>query len=366
MTALTQGDVAVKSFGEMVISIVTVVTIGGSMRQIVSRVASRWLKLQADLTDPSKLRYQAVFMMGAGGSGKGYVSFNYLKYMPGAGGKGVSRKDFESGGQSVSPSDRGLKDLEFTKAVERLRQKGFEIDLEDPSSAKIPFTLYHYDAKGNSIPITPDMYEESLPASVLRDVEGIQTLIVKAPAHEIPSYWRQVNPDIFKEEMPGYRDTDPGLVHEMSSLASKAYFLAALETGDPLFIDGTGSSLGKMQEQMQMAKDAGYRVSLVYVYVPLVVNQIRNATRPRNVHPDEITRQWNLINNNFGKLRRMADKSKVVDNRNDAHDVKIYRNRKDDVDRFFLTKTGFPTLMAYMKDKMSASDYAAWSKLLDR
>lgn len=53
------------------------------------RIAYRYLLTAGALTDVSKLRYQAVFLMGAGGSGKSYVGQRWMKYMPGGGATGI-------------------------------------------------------------------------------------------------------------------------------------------------------------------------------------------------------------------------------------------------------------------------------------
>ena len=326
------------------------------MEVVASKVAALYwankrFKFAGPLTDVSKLRNQAVFMMGAGGSGKGTASKGWLKYAPGGGETGLSKEQFEAlKGGAMSEQERSLSNLQFDKAVENLAKSGVQIELVgDGSNAEVPFKLYSYDQKGRQVELKSSEWPQKLPPDIYDQVVGLQNVVFKAPVHELPSYWRQVNPDIYKEELKGYMEDRPGYVHEMSSIMNKAYFLAAVQSGDPLFVDGTGTNLNKMAEWMSIAQEYGYRVSLVLVIVPLTVNQIRNATRRRNVDPDEITRQWKIIKSNFGKLKDKADKFKVIDSRDDVEDKKRWEEQHTKVNNFIERETGFPNLFEYIK-----------------
>ncbi len=308
------------------------------------------LKYAGPLTDASKLRKQAVFIIGAGGSGKGYQSQRWLKYMPGAGPGGATHDKFkELSKNEPSPSERLLSNLDFTRAVQNLKRKGVNVELaDDPSQARIPFEVY--DSSGVGKPVPREMWDQVYPADVVEEIEGIEEVIFSMAEGEVPSYWRQVNPDIYKEDLPGYREREPGYVHEMSSTMSKAYIEAAFETGDPVFVDGTGTNVQKVLDQLAMAKQYGYRTSLVFVSVPLTVNHIRNATRARNVAPNEITRQWGLIRSSFAKAKSVADKSKVIDARNDSVDFASYRKNAAKINDFIAKKTMYPDLYSLIAD----------------
>lgn len=323
------------------------------------------LHTAAPLQDVSKLRNQAVFLMGAGGSGKGYVAYDWLKYMPGGGSGGVSRDVYNHPTHGLSEQERNLSNLNFEKVKQRLESKGIKIELVDASKARIPFKLYTYDSEGGQQYLDPTDWASELPPNIYKEVEGLKDVIFTTPVHELPSYWRQVNPDVYKEELAGYQATAPGYVHEMSSDMAKAYFEAALETGDPLFVDGTGTNLGKMAAQMQQAKEKGYRVSLVFVYVPLTVNQIRNATRARNVNPMIVAQQWSLIAKNYNKLKSVADKAKVVINRNDPHDIKSFKNNEDKINAFIQKGSDgrYADLYELIQDK-APQELGEWGKIL--
>lgn len=313
------------------------------------------------LRDVSKLRYQAVFMMGAGGSGKGFVGQRWMNYMPG--GDGIPPEVLkEKMKEKLTEEERGLTNLNFQKVMDAVERFGITIELEEGGKASIPFRLYNYGPTGRK-EVLPEAWASELPAEVFRAVEGLKKVVFTTPVHELPSYWRQVNPDLYKEELAGYIESNPGYVHDMSADMSRAYFEATIRTGDPMFVDGTGSVPAKMKEQMDKARDAGYRVSLVYVLVPLTVNQIRNAIRPRNVNPSIITTAWKTIDNSFHEIKSIADRAKVVINRNDSADEAAYLKNKEKVDTFIRAKTGEENLYEYIK-KVAPQDLADWGEIL--
>lgn len=326
------------------------------MYKIASKVAARyWFanlkKFAGPLTDVSHLRNQAVFMMGAGGSGKSFVAQRWLKYMPGGGSSGLSKEQFkvqEPG--ALDENSRGLTNLSFERAVKVLSDKGFLIELNDGNDqAQIPFKLHTYDNEGREQEVDPKDWKDQLPPAVFKQVKGLEEVIFGSPIHELPSYWRQVNPDVYKEELKGYLESEPGYVHEMSSAMNKAYFQAAVESGDPMLVDGTGTNLNKMKDWITIATDYGYKTSLVWVYVPLTINQIRNATRKRKVDPNTVTHQFRKIADNFEKLKSVAKKAKKVDNRNDSSDFKKWDAEHAEVNNFISRKTSYPNLYEYIK-----------------
>lgn len=339
------------------------------MTNPIAKLAARYalMKMAGPLQDVSHLRYQAVFLMGAGGSGKGYASHQWLKYMPGGGLSGVARKEWdEKVKEKMTEEQRGLTNIKFDNAKARLESQGIHIELTDVGKAKFPFRLYDYDENNRERLIPPSQWAEQLPPKIYAEVKDLKDLVFGAPIHELPSYWRQVNPDIYKEEIAGYLETQPGYVHEMSSEMSKAYFEAAVETGDPLFMDGTGANSGKLIKQMNFVKSRGYKVALVLVFVPLTSNHIRNATRARNVPPRIVTSQWKVISANYAQLRSMADTSKVIINRNDAADAKKYNANPEKIDAFI--RKGYDGQYQGLRDLVKAespSEISAWDRLLD-
>lgn len=301
--------------------------------------------------------------MGAAGAGKGYVGHKWLKYMPGGGMSGAGRKEFEEKVKTrMTEEERSLSNLKFESGVEELRKRGIDIELVDSgSSAKIPFRLYTYDEKGRKSFVPPEEYDERLPASVISQVRDLQNVVFSTPVHEVPSYWRQVNPDLYKEELAGYLEKEPGYVHEMSSQMSEAYFQSILDSGDPLFVDGTGKDPEKMRRQIAAAKSKGYRVSVIYVWTPLTVSQIRNATRPRNVDPDIVASIWKAVRSSFSQIKSFADKARVIPNRNDSFDIKAYEGNKEKIEAFVRKETAFDSLRDLIA-KHAPEELPDWDK----
>lgn len=335
---------------------------------LVYRVASRFL-YAGPLTDVSKLRFQAVFLIGAGGSGKGSVGMRWLKYMPGAGPQGVSyqnRNDPVTKAllkRKLTDEERNLKNLSFENALEAIKELGIKIELLDASHGSIPFRLHTYDGNGKPILIDPKNWATELPPEVYEKVKGLTKAVFTSPVHELPSYWRHVDPDLYKKELAGYLDEQPGFVHEMSSEMSKSYFLAAVETGDPILIDGTGAYAKKVTDQMELCKKYGYRISLIYVIVPLTVNHIRNALRDRNVDPNIVTNQWFAIQKSYEECKTVADKARVIINRDDARDIGAYKENKAKVDNFIQKTTGYSCLYDYIA-KVAPGEISEWGRYL--
>ena len=330
------------------------------------RVALRYIT-GAALEDVSKLRFQAVFLMGAGGSGKGFVGRKWMKYMPGGGGTGIDfdkQKDLAK--RKFTEMERGQSNLTFEKAKQTLKDK-YNIRMEPVSGGqgRIPFVLHTYDSSGNAIVLKPEDWKEELAPEIYDEVQGLRDIVFAAPKHEIPSFWRQVDPDLYKKELAGYSDKQPGHVHEMSSTMAKAYFEAVIETGDPLFVDGTGTNPKKMDDYIKAAKAAGYKTSVVFVAVPLVVNQIRNATRARNVNPNIVTAQWKRIPDVFDQIKGLADKAKVIVNRADRMDMATYRAHAQDINSFISKNTAFDNLYELI-EKEAPSELNDWGAILKR
>jgi len=338
--------------------------------RIAARVALKYrlLRTGAALEDVSKLRFQAVFLMGAGGSGKGFAGRKWMKYMPGGGGKGIDFDDpnqKELAKRQLSEQQKGQVNLNWERAQKALAQNGVRV-VPLPGvkpGAKVPFNLYTYDNEGKGVLIDPKNWKRDLPADIYTQVEGLKEVLFSSPVHEVPSYWRQVNPDLYKEELAGYSESRPGYVHEMSSTMARAYFEAILEGGDPLFVDGTGTNAKKIADQMSQAKAHGYRTSLVFVSVPLTVSQIRNATRSRKVNPNIVSQQWQIIGDNFALLREKADKSKVIINRADNIDKAVYKARHHEINEFIRQTTSYDDLYALIKAN-SPNELSEWGKML--
>lgn len=332
------------------------------------RVAAAYLKQAGPLTSPANLRHQAVFTMGAMASGKSYQINRWLKYMPGAGPEGlVGDQDYDDPRwkQLLSEQERSLSNLKFEAVRDSLLSQGIQLEITDTGSARIPFALSAYDHHNKRSLIPRSEWADRLPPAIYKQVEGLEHVVFSTPKYELPSYWRQIAPDEYKRELAGFMEKDPGYVHSMSMEMSQAYFEAALLSGDPVIVDGTGQTLSLISAKIQTAKDAGYRVSLIWIKVPLVVNLIRNAVRDRSTPSLLICEQYGKIAKNFMVLKNMVDKYKVIDNRNDPVDVAKYLKHSDMINKLVASDTGgrFPDLYSLVQH-YAPQDLADWGKLI--
>ena len=121
--------------------------------------------------------------------------------------------------QGVQQLERSLSNLDWESAISSFKSKypQFEFEATPGGDASTPFRLYEYNDKGKEVLIPPQLWKEKLPPEIYAEVKDMRDVIFDAPVHEVPSYWRQVNPDLYKEELAGYLEEQPGYVHEMSS-----------------------------------------------------------------------------------------------------------------------------------------------------
>jgi predicted ABC-type ATPase len=132
--------------------------------------------------------------------------------------------------------------------------------------------------------------------------------------------FKDIDPDEIKKLHPNYNPTNlKGTyhVHDWSIAEADRQLSEVLPTGDPFILDGTGTNVNKLLPKMRMAKAAGYRVFLVYVYVPIEISVFRNRQRgaqpggrwvPESIILDKAKTQDKA----FDQLKAGADKYKVV------------------------------------------------------
>lgn len=123
-----------------------------------------------------------------------------------------------------------------------------------------------------------------------------------------------IDPDEIKKRHPDYDPERPFVVHEWSKDIADRLFDDTLKTGDPFVLDGTGTSADRMARKMKEAREAGYRIFLVYVYTPIEISLWRNRNRKRFVPESVIMGKAVDISKSFAYLRGLADKTKVVNN----------------------------------------------------
>lgn len=149
-----------------------------------------------------------------------------------------------------------------------------------------------------------------------------------------------VNPDDFKEMLPGYSDmaskTDKAASHyheESSALAKRAYEVA-LNEGYNVVYDGTGDgSVKSVEKKIKAARDKGYEVNGVYVTVDTEEAVIRSDQRyesakakgenPRRVPHDYIRSCHAKVTDISVECAPMFDSIEIYDNNGPKGSTKL-------------------------------------------
>ena len=128
--------------------------------------------------------------------------------------------------------------------------------------------------------------------------------------------FRIIDPDEVKKTHPDYDPEAPFKLHDWSKEISNAKFKQIVEsgTGEPVVVDGTGKKEGNIMKKAKIARANGYRIFLLYVYVPWEVSIFRNRNRARFVPEDVVLEQVRGVNKTFGILKNFVDKFKVIPN----------------------------------------------------
>jgi len=129
-----------------------------------------------------------------------------------------------------------------------------------------------------------------------------------------------VDPDEIKQAHPEYDSENPGKLHDLSKQISDAQYkqIVTSGTGDPVIVDGTGRDPRSIISKAQVARAEGYRIFLIYAWVPVEVSLFRNRNRPRFVPEDLILEQSKSIVKSFGVLKGIVDKYTVIPNYSSA------------------------------------------------
>lgn len=123
-----------------------------------------------------------------------------------------------------------------------------------------------------------------------------------------------VDMDVIKTTLPGYDPLHPDRVHEQSAIIAMREFYSNLGAGQDFAFDGTGKNVEKYVNLIAAAKNAGFRVRIVWVRAPLTVCLTRNAARARKVPAEAIIEAYNAVEVAQGILKHYVDEHVVVDN----------------------------------------------------
>ena len=95
--------------------------------------------------------------------------------------------------------------------------------------------------------------------------------------------------------------------------------LRTLEGRNGIVVDGTGKDYKKIKKQVDMVRDLGYAVHMIFVNTDLETALKRNKMRPRQLPDDMVTKMWKEVQTNIGKFQSLfRNRMTIVDNSDDS------------------------------------------------
>ena len=89
----------------------------------------------------------------------------------------------------------------------------------------------------------------------------------------------------------------------------------AIEGRMGLVIDGTGKDYAKIKKQVDLLRQIGYAVHMIFVNTDLETALDRNDKRPRSLPKDAVTKMWKDVQKNIGKFQALfRNRITIVDN----------------------------------------------------
>lgn len=124
-----------------------------------------------------------------------------------------------------------------------------------------------------------------------------------------------IDPDAIKESHPDYNPERACDVHEWSMEEAEKRFQSAIATKDANFVfDGTGTNAETMVRRMNLARNAGFSITLFYVKCTMQTSIRREKLRARRVPQHVIREKARSISTSFALISPYADTVTVVDN----------------------------------------------------
>ena len=89
----------------------------------------------------------------------------------------------------------------------------------------------------------------------------------------------------------------------------------ALEGRNGIVVDGTGKDYAKIKKQVDMLREIGYAVHMIFVNTDLETAQKRNNMRSRSLPDDMVKKMWDEVQKNIGKFQSLfRNRMTIVDN----------------------------------------------------
>lgn len=116
-----------------------------------------------------------------------------------------------------------------------------------------------------------------------------------------------VDADKIKETHPQYDPKDPSIVHQWSVKEAETDMNLLAKRGVPVCLDGGGVNNHYSMRIMNMLKENGYKITLIYFNVPTWVCAERNKKRERVVPDTVILEKSEKLFDSYARQYAIAD-----------------------------------------------------------
>ena len=86
-------------------------------------------------------------------------------------------------------------------------------------------------------------------------------------------------------------------------------------------IDGTGKDYTKIKKQVDMLRELGYAVHMIFVNTDLETAQKRNDARPRSLPDDMVKQMWDSVQKNIGKFQGLFRNRMIIVDNSEGQDI---------------------------------------------
>ena len=123
-----------------------------------------------------------------------------------------------------------------------------------------------------------------------------------------------------------------------------------------LIIDGTGKDVAKVQKASEQLKSLGYETMMLFVNTSEDVAQDRNAARARSLPKEQVTKMWQIVQQNLMKFQQLfgAGNFHIVDNSGGLEDPDRKANFLEvdrAIDKFLMSPPSDRRAKKWIQDK---------------
>jgi len=88
-----------------------------------------------------------------------------------------------------------------------------------------------------------------------------------------------------------------------------------------IVIDGTGKDYTKIKSQVDILRELGYAVHMIFVNTDLETAMSRNNNRPRSLPDDMVSKMWKDVQKNIGKFQGLFRNRMIVLDNSEGSDI---------------------------------------------